>query len=342
MTLRALPASTGSLGLALVMSSTTPLILLDDSLIVKAASGSFCRAFGLTADAAIGRSMLDLGAGEWNIPQLRSLLQATAAGRAPIEAYEIDLIRAGKELRKLSLSAHLLIVPESEGIFIVLAVSDLTESHKAERVKDDLIRDKHVLMQELQHRVANSLQIIASVMLQSVRKVQSEEARSNLRDAHHRVMSLATLQRQLSQSSADEVAIGPYFTDLCDTIGASMIGDPSSIHLTVKADASVTDSEVSVSLGLIVTELVINCLKHAFPEGTTEGQILVSYTAQGTGWTLCVCDNGVGLPSDFDPAQAGLGTGIVHALAKQLDAKVSISHDEPGTCVTVARAAAAD
>lgn len=321
--------------MALVMSSTTPLVLLDAALKVQAASGSFCGAFALLPSETIGQSIFALGAGEWNIPQLRSLLEATASGHAPIDAYEIDLVRPAHEARNLILSAHLLILPLGEKATIALAVSDVTEARKAERVKDEMVREKQLLLLELQHRVANSLQIIASVLMQSVRQVQSEESRVHLRDAHNRVMSIATLQRQLTMSVDQTVAIGPYFTELCNSIGASMIANPATMRLLVSTDATVTSSAVSVSLGLIVTELVINCLKHAFPGGTADGQIDVGFRTVPTGWTLMVADNGVGKADDFSAAKAGLGTGIVNALAKQLRSTVSIEDNQPGVRIVI-------
>ena len=81
--------------MALVFSSQAPLLLLDDKLVVIAASDSFCRIFQIAPAAATGVVLSQLGAGEWNVPQLDSLLKATIAGDAAIKAYEMDLIRAG-------------------------------------------------------------------------------------------------------------------------------------------------------------------------------------------------------------------------------------------------------
>ena len=86
------PQSASSLGLALVVSSSTPLLLLNEELVVKAASGSFCRSFSVNCETVVGKELFELGNGEWDIPQLRSLLVATAAGNAAIDAYEIDVL----------------------------------------------------------------------------------------------------------------------------------------------------------------------------------------------------------------------------------------------------------
>jgi two-component sensor histidine kinase len=324
-----------SLGMALVFSSATPLLLLDSDLVVKAASGSFCSSFGVDCDKVVGMELSALGSGEWAVPQLRSLLRATVAGDAAINAYELDLVRMGQPTRKLIVNAHKLDYLGSDETRIALAVSDVTEIRLAEKLKDKVVQEKQVLLQELQHRVANSLQIIASVLMQSARKVQSDEARTHLHDAHHRVMSIATLQRQLAATKAGTVTLRPYLTDLCDSIGASMIYNHDLLTLDAIVDDSVTKSEVSVSLGLIVTELVINALKHAFPDRERSGKITVEYSSRPTGWRLTVEDNGVGMPGDHETRKPGLGTGIVDALSKQLNATVTITDMNPGTRVAV-------
>jgi two-component sensor histidine kinase len=248
----------------------------------------------------------------------------------------MDLVRPGHSTCRLVLNAHMLDYEASVGeARIVMAVTDVTAARLADKQKDDLLHEKQVLMQELQHRVANSLQIIASVLLQSARKVNSEETRSQLKDAHHRVMSIATLQKQLATTQEGDVVLRAYFTELCESISASMIAETSDLSLAADVDDSIVDARISVSLGLIVTELVINSLKHAFPGGSRRGRISVGFRYSGTGWTLRVEDDGVGFPADAMAAKPGLGTGIVQALARQLDAHVAITDAHPGTRVTV-------
>ncbi len=324
-----------NLALAVVASSTAPLLLLNQDLTVAAASKSFCNAFQIDPAKVIGLHLRMLGSGEWNVPQLTSLLEATAAGYAAVEAYEIDLKHKGSEPRRLVVNAQKLEYGSAESIRLLVSVSDVTEARIAERLKDDMLKEKAVLLQELQHRVANSLQIIASVLLQSARKVQSEETRSHLNDAHQRVMSVAALQHQLSASRVSDVQLRPYFTTLCNSIGASMIRDHNQLSLDVSIDDSVTTADVSVSLGLIVTELVINALKHAFPQDRN-GRIKVDYQSHGPNWTLSVSDNGVGMPVDGARAKPGLGTNIVQALTSQLQAQIKISDAKPGTIVSIA------
>ena len=326
-----------SLAMALVESSRAPLLLLDDGVIVIGASASFCNTFNLDPATIANRRLADLGAGEWDVPQLNSLLLATIGGAAEIDAYEMDLVREGKATCRLILSAHKLDYFDTEKVRVVLAATDVTATRLAEKQKDDLVREKHVLLQELQHRVANSLQIIASVLMQSAKRVQSEETRLHLHDAHSRVMSIATLQKQLAVTQLKSVELRTYFADLCRSISASMIDDPKRLSLETAVDDTTTSSDVSVSMGLIVTELVINSIKHAFPDQTSGGKIIVSFADEGGAWLLSVSDNGAGMSADEERGKPGLGTGLVEALSKQLDATVTVLDANPGTRVEIRR-----
>lgn len=329
------PESSSSLGMALIMSSSAPLILLDEQLTVQAASGSFCRSFSIDCASVVGKQLFALGDGEWEIPQLRSLLKATAAGNAAIDAYEMDLARAGDPVRRLIVNAHVLDRGAGEAPSLVVAITDVTDARQATRANAALVQEKQILLQELSHRVANSLQIIASVLMQRVRSVQSEETRTHLRDAHNRVMSIATLQRQLASTATGNVSLRAYFTDLCASIAASMIGDPDLLSLSVEVDDSVTTADKSVSMGLIVTELVINSLKHAFPHTEAKGRISIGFRETEVGWLLTVADDGVGVIGHHMTGKPGLGTGIVNALAAQLVATVEVTDNDPGCLVSI-------
>ena len=151
--------------------------------------------------------------------------------------------------------------------------------------------------------------------------MQSEETRRHLQDAHQRVISVATVQQQLHASGLNErIEIGPYLTKLCASLAGSMVGERRALSIKVQASSGGAVSSDAVSIGLIVTELVINALKHGFPAGA-EGEILVSYESRDSGWRLSVTDNGSG-PKEAagEPPHTGLGTSIVEALAHQQSA----------------------
>jgi len=332
-----------SLAEAIVDAIREPLLVLDLDLRVIAASRSFYRTFAVTPRKTEGRLVFELGDGQWNIPRLRALLEDIIPKRRTVEAYEVEHEFPAIGRRVMLLNARRVFDEDGLASAILLAIEDVTRRRDAEHEKDDLLQQKEILLQEMQHRVANSLQIIASILLLKAKTVQSEETRLHLQDAHQRVMSVATVQQQLHASGLNErIEIGPYLSKLCDSLAASMVGERRPLSIKVQATSGRAVSSEAVSLGLIVTELVINALKHGFPGGA-EGQILVSYDVQNAGWRLSVADNGSGPkePGNESP-RPGLGTSIVEALAHQLNATVQKTSGPQGTTVTIAALASAE
>jgi two-component system, sensor histidine kinase PdtaS len=321
-----------SLTVAVVAASSGPLLLLDGALNVIAASGSFFRTFQIDPATVAGRQIFALGAGEWDVPPFRALLKAAAAGEAP-DACEIDLVREGQEPRRLAVQADRLVYLDLEQVRVLVAVADITDARAAEKRADDLRRYNALQLQEVRHRIANNLEMVASVLRLDARRSGSQEASNRLESAYQRVLSVAAVERQLSSSGEDAVHLRPYLVELCEMIGASVIDDPKRVSLEVVAEDVTVDASTSVSLGLIVTELVINAIKHAFPEGLP-GKIEVSYATHGEGWTLRVRDNGVGVPTGHD-ATVGLGTKIVNALARQLRALMSVGGADGGGSISI-------
>lgn len=323
-----------TLGLAVVLASNAPLLLLDEKLEIVAASDSFCAAFGIDPATVAGQTIYDLDHHHWDLPRLRSLIDATLTGAANVEAYEMEIKTSAGQTRCIVIKAQLLDYGDIHHSRMLVTVIDVTEARKDAKRHKELIQANAALLHEIQHRVANSLQIIASILMQSARKMQSEEARSYLSDAHQRVMSISTLQRHLAESDGKAVELQPYLAQLCASIGASMIHDRSQLRLTTRIDPVSIDGDISVSMGLVVTELVINALKHAFPDNRP-GNVIVAYAANGDDWTLSVSDDGVGMPDDTQDVRAGLGTRIIQALAKQLGAIISVTDTAPGTRISL-------
>ena len=117
-----------------------------------------------------------------------------------------------------------------------------------------------------------------------------------------------------------------------------MIRENGPVTLMVVAEGGAVHSEQAVSIGLIVTELVMNALKHAFTADVKDGRVVVGYEVKGDDWKLSVSDNGGGMPANLSKKQAGLGTTLVKALSQQLDGKVETLTSGDGTTITVTRA----
>jgi two-component sensor histidine kinase len=275
-----------ALAQAIVDTVREPLIVLDKDLRVIAASRSFYVKFTTNPHDTRGKHFYELGNGEWDIPQLRLLLEKIIPDQGTMDDYEVehDFPRIGQ--RVLLLNACV-VRYEKAHRNILLSIEDVTVQRALEREKDELLRQKDVLLDEIEHRVANSLQIIASIIMLKAKSVESEETRRHLHDAHNRVISVAAVQRHLHASAGlGSMEMLPYLSTLCGALTHSMIDDGQSISLKVLGKGGTSTCANAESLGLIVTELVINALKHAFNEDTKDGEITVAYDVSGTDWKL--------------------------------------------------------
>ena len=323
-----------TLAQAIVDTIHEPLLVLDSAFSVLAASRSFYETFRVNPEHTMGCPLYALGDGQWDIPALRVLLETIIPEHVAMNGFEVDHDFPGVGRRVMLLNARKVIYETSENSTILLAFTDITARRAIEREKEslldrtrDLLNQKQVLLQEMQHRVANSLQIIASILMLKARAVTSEETRFHLKDAHQRVISVAEVQSHLHASGGvDQIEVGPYLTKLCGSLAASMIGDSQPIVLRVIADHGLIGSDKAVSIGLIVTELVINAVKYAFPVFKHGASVTVTFESVADSWTLTVSDNGVGKAETSAGAKhGGLGTVIVDALVKQLDGHMTVA-----------------
>jgi two-component sensor histidine kinase len=317
-----------------------PVLVLDEKLRVIAASRSFYSVFKVSPKSTQGRLLYELGDGQWDIPRLRVLLEKTIPDHGVMEDYEVEHDFPDLGHRTMRLNARQVFYDEGASTTILLGIEDVTDRHILEREKDELLRQKDMLLDEMQHRISNSLQIIAGIILLKAKAVESEETRAHLRDAHKRVMSVAAVQEQLHGSDiGGPIQMGPYLSGLCETLATSMIGDDRPISLRVVGEGGSATSRHAEIHGLIVTELVMNALKHAFIDDRTDCCITVLYDVDGTNWKLSVADNGIGKPDGvFAQPKTGLGTGIVKALAQQLGATVETLAGPEGTTVSITHA----
>lgn len=322
---------------AIIDTIREPLIVLDEALCIIAASRAFYKKFRLTQRTTHDKMFYKIGTGEWNIPALRTLLEKVIPEHTTVEGYEVIHTFPYLGLRIMLVNARE-IRYENGRKKMLLSIFDITYERSLEQEKIKLLAQKELLLTEMRHRIANSLQLIASILILKAGMVKSEETRFQLEDAHSRIMTVATVQEQLDPTSLDggKVDVGKYLTSLSDSLTKSMISGRKPIVLQVTAPTRIRNatSEEAISLGLMTTELVINCLKHAFPGGA-KGKIMITYKTKGRAWSLIVADNGVGHPQKSADDQPGLGTGIVAALAHQMKAKIETKSTRRGTRVSI-------
>jgi two-component sensor histidine kinase len=204
---------------------------------------------------------------------------------------------------------------------IHLNFRDVTERRTAEEHIRSSLRDKELLLQEIHHRVKNNLQVISSILSLQSRYVQNEQALQALHETRNRVLSIATIHEMLYRAKGlSRIEMGEYIrklaANLFDTYGIA----PGSLDLQVEAGSASLAIDKAIPCGLIINELLSNCLKHAGMAGR-EGRIDVRLNLERPGfYVLSVKDNGAGLPPDLDlTTLQSLGLQMVQLLAEQLN-----------------------
>jgi len=340
-------ADAQALALAIVDTLPEPFVVLDERLRLFAASRCFYQVYGEDPETAPGRSLFDLSGGQWAIPTLRQKLDAVVSGRIPVENFVFEKSFARSGMRTIQLDALPLRDERGDSRLVLLAIRDITDRRAIEQEKqrllehtEELLEQQKTLLREMQHRIANSLQIIASILLLKAGSVASEETKSELRAAHQRVMSVAAVQSHLQEvDGIEQIEMAPYLKKLSSGLAASMVDAGGDIQIEVTAGPGSLPSSHAVSIGLIVTELIINAIKYAFPKDRKSKRIDVGFEMAKSDWKLTVSDNGLGRAQGEGAAAAtGLGAVLVDALAKQLNARVSEKSSANGLEIIVTRA----
>lgn len=142
--------------IATVSAAATPLLLVEQDLMVLAVSDGFCRSFAIDRSAVPGRSIFALGSGEWATPLIRSLLTATMSGGADIDDYEVDLRSAARGAFRLRFDANIIHDDCGTGDLMLVAVTDLGATRSCARTRDDHRSEKTILLQTLRRHTATS------------------------------------------------------------------------------------------------------------------------------------------------------------------------------------------
>lgn len=204
------------------------------------------------------------------------------------------------------------------------------ERERHERNLESALERESVLRGEMNHRVKNSLMIVASMLTLQAKDVEDATATAHIEEAAHRVAAVASAHDRLFQGSdVERLDLGKYIEGVCKDLDASV--PRCVIHMDSEADIELS-TDRAISVALIVNELITNAAKYAYP-GRSDGKIHISVkTASGNMFSVSVRDEGAGLPAGFDLAKPkGLGMRIITSFAQQLGGTLDIHAREPGT-----------
>src|ERR1039457_2667133 len=301
--------------LDLVETIREGLLVLEPDLTIRFANRAFCDTFSVAPDQTVGRKLYELGNEEWDIPKLRIALDTIISGERTFEGFEVDQFFPSIGQRVMCLNARKVYRPGDKIQLILLAIEDVTERVRLEREHAIASERIGVLLQELTHRIKNSLQIIVSMVSLEARHQKSGEGKAALERMSHRIAALGRLYSMLGETnSVEEVDAAIYLQAVCRDLIES-VQKENGISIALKTDIASESLPVdrAIPLGLIVNDLVTNAVKYAFP-GEPKGTIAVTLKRFSGELLLMVSDDGQG--ADPRRAASGLGGRLVDSFAR--------------------------
>jgi PAS domain S-box-containing protein len=228
---------------------------------------------------------------------------------------ECSIRRQGRETVTLEAGENIL----SDGTVLAI-LRDITERKKAEERINRSLEEKELLLKEIHHRVKNNLQVVSSLLDLEASQQQQPEAVAALQHSQFRIQAIALVHQQLYQSrDLSSIELASYLQGLVEAVFQSAGPAAERVELRMAVDPVPLPLDQAVPCGLIVNELLLNCIKHAFP-GDSGGEVFVTgRLLPGDVVSLSVRDTGIGIPTVLDPETGPtLGLHLVRALTRQL------------------------
>lgn len=279
---------------------------------------------GLSKDEFIGKNFKDLKIFPEDDLNLHKDKYSRLFAGEYVAPYESRIYDRNGKIRWVQ--TILTVIKKEETPDLVLIInSDIDKRKKDEDKIKASLEEKEILLKEIHHRVKNNLQIISSLLdLQKGYIKDNQPAVNVLTESQNRVLSMAMIHEMIYQSEdLNQINISEYIRSLISNLFHSY-GGQSTITSLLTVEQIYLNIETAIPLGLIITELITNSLKYAFPKDKN-GEIAVNLTNKDGKYELIISDNGVGMPDEINfNTVTTLGLRLVKSLSNQLDGKIKI------------------
>jgi two-component sensor histidine kinase len=213
--------------------------------------------------------------------------------------------------------------------YILILVSEASETAKNNLRMEDALAEKEVLLREVHHRVKNNLQVISSLLNLQSQFVDDQRIVGYMTDSQNRVRALGYVYEHLYRSKeVGRIDFSEYITRITQSLLREYSSFAQRVHMKYDVRNVTLNPDTAIPLGLLINELISNALRHAFPDGR-EGSIWISmFQNADLSYSLIVGDDGVGLPQDLDFEKVeSLGLLLVSSLVSQLDGIIELRRD---------------
>ena len=307
-----------------------PLLVLDGDLQIIAASRAFYLKFRVDAAQAIGRNLIDLGNGQWANAELVRLLMEVVPDNATIDGYEITHNFPQIGTRTVLLNARKIFQDGNITRTLLLAIEDVTERRLLEAERDRALTQSTQLLEELNHRVMNSMSMIGAVIAMEGRTMSDVDCKAAFVRMRNRIEAIGTLYRTLSRTGAvDRVQVDDYLNAIIRDAVLAMEPSTGAITLDLSASTVELSTRIAVPLGLIVNELATNSLKYAYI-GRDTGKLGLGILSTDDGIQCTFWDDGPGIDVNAR-VDSGLGQKLIEAFVEQVGGTLIRDSDPKGT-----------
>lgn len=279
---------------------------------------------------------------------LETLTQLVALPAPPAVIYVTGSDDSGVAVAALKAGAVDYVVKSAPGDFFDLLTSTLHQALATRRLRQEKERFERqlretnnqlqALLHEMNHRVANSLQMVSALVNLQSRRAQGDEARAMLQDVQHRIQAIARIHHQLySGASIQEVNMRDYIEGMARDLSRTFSTPSVRREIRVDAQSARLPAAKAVTLGVLINELVSNACKYAYRKDEP-GEVRILFAAEGgDGYRLRVEDDGVGLGNSVTPSGTGLGSQIIRSMVKFLGASYRQNSSGRGFAVEIYR-----
>lgn len=307
----------------------------EDAIITKSLEGSIISwnkgaemIYGYSAEEVLGKNIFILSPPHLQ-DETKQLIDKIK-NKEHIVHYETERVR--KDGKKICVSLTLSPVYDSLGNLVGISTiaRDITDRKNAENQITQSLKEKEVLLKEIHHRVKNNLQIISSLLdLQESYVKEDPMAVNVLKESQNRVKAMAGVYEKLYLSKdLTKINFNNYVQSILQGLFYSHLDRDGQISPEIEIEDIMLNIDTAIPCGLIISELVSNSLKHAFPEGK-KGKIGVSLRKLENKYELKISDNGIGFPKNIDFRNTeSLGLKLVNNLVKQIDGEITLDRSQ--------------
>jgi PAS domain S-box-containing protein len=312
----------------IIKSMKDSLIVVSQDGIIKRANNATILLLGFTEQEIIGQPINKI------IPDGDKLLlnnmKCDIGKKRNPPGEETSFISKGQKKIDIIFSASIMYDKYGNIQDIVCVAQDITERKRSEKIVEDSLHDKEVLLREIHHRVKNNMQIISSLLSHQMENINDNKIKDIFAQSQNRILSMALVHEKLYQSSdLRNIDFKEYINDLAANLFESY-RKSENIKININVKDILLDIDLAIPTGLIINELITNSLKYAFP-GSMKGEINISFRSTGENlFELVIGDNGIGFPKDLDFRKTkSLGLHLVTILAeKQLHGSIDINRNK--------------